>query len=96
MDTAILCINHYPVDSAVMVSLILIHWIEIYPMDSTIQLSNNWPLAFKNLFSLKFETGFYFLKSIKNSVQLSKKDKSAFRRRCLVTPTAMYWYADFS
>ena len=43
VDTAILCINHYPVDSAVLllVFLILIHWIEIYLMDSTIQHLNN-------------------------------------------------------
>ena len=27
-----------------LVSLILIHWTEIYPMDSTIQLLNNWGL----------------------------------------------------
>ena len=27
-----------------MVSLMLIHWIEIYPMDSAIQLLNNWGL----------------------------------------------------
>ena len=28
-----------------MVSLTLIHWIEIYPVDSAIQLLNNWGLA---------------------------------------------------
>ena len=37
------------VDSAIqwiiqLVSLILIHWIEIYPMDSAIELLNNWGL----------------------------------------------------
>ena len=37
------------VDSAIqwiiqLVSLIRIHWIEIYPMDSAIQLLNNWGL----------------------------------------------------
>ena len=37
------------VDSAIqwivqLVSLILIHWTEIYPMDSAIQLLNNWGL----------------------------------------------------
>ena len=37
------------VDSAIqwivqLVSLILIHWIVIYPMDSAIQLLNNWGL----------------------------------------------------
>ena len=31
-----------------LVSLILIYWIEIYPMDSAIQLLNNWGL--KDLF----------------------------------------------
>ena len=37
------------VDSAIqwivqLVSLILVHWIVIYPMDSAIQLLNNWGL----------------------------------------------------
>ena len=30
-----------PVDSAILVSLILIRWIVIYPVDNTIQLLNN-------------------------------------------------------
>ena len=34
--------------------------------------------GYKNLFSLKFDTGYYFLKSMKTSVHLSK-DKSTFR-----------------
>ena len=33
-------LNHYPADS-VIVSLILIRWIVIYPMDSAIQRLNN-------------------------------------------------------
>ena len=38
VDSNIQLINLYPVDSVIMVSLIFIHWIEIYPMDSAIQL----------------------------------------------------------
>ena len=36
----------YPVDNAILllISLILIHWIVIYPVDSTIQHLNNWNL----------------------------------------------------
>ena len=40
VDSAIHQINLYPVDSA-MVSLILIHWIAVYPMEGTIQHLNN-------------------------------------------------------
>ena len=39
VDNAIHQINHYPVDSA---SLTLIRWTVIYPVDSAIQLLNNW------------------------------------------------------
>ena len=60
LDSAIHWINHYsvgkykgnqlrcPVDNhwtAQLVSLILIHWIVIYPLDSAIQLLNNWGQA---------------------------------------------------
>ena len=45
MDNAIHWINLYPLDSAILVSLILIHSKEIYPMDGSIQLLNNWGLA---------------------------------------------------
>ena len=43
MDNAIQQINHYPLDSA-MVSLTLIRWIVIYPVDCAIQLLKNWGL----------------------------------------------------
>ena len=46
VDSAIHRINLSPVDSAIMVSLILIHWIKIYLMDNAIQLLNNWDLMF--------------------------------------------------
>lgn len=36
LDSAINQINHNPVDSAVMVSFIVIYWIAIYPVDITI------------------------------------------------------------
>ena len=36
LDSAINQINHHPVDSAVMVSFIVIYWIAIYPVDITI------------------------------------------------------------
>ena len=40
-------IDLYPLGSAILlVSLILIHWIEIYPMDSTIQLLKNGGLVY--------------------------------------------------
>ena len=42
VDSSIHRINLYPADSAISVSLILIHWIEIYLMDSAIQLLNYW------------------------------------------------------
>ena len=38
LDSAIHRINLYPVDSALLVSLILILWIVIYPVDSSIPL----------------------------------------------------------
>ena len=37
-----------------LVSLILIHWIVIYPVDSAIQLLNNWGLACKKLIMSSF------------------------------------------
>ena len=42
MDKAIPWINHYPLESALLVSLRLVHWIVIYPADSAIHSSNNW------------------------------------------------------
>ena len=44
-DSAIHRINHYPADS-VIDSVILIRWIVIYPLDSAIQLLNNWGLEY--------------------------------------------------
>ena len=42
VDSAIHRINHYPLDSAILlVSLILMHWMVIYPVDSAVQLFNN-------------------------------------------------------
>ena len=41
VDNTIHCINLYPLDSALLVSLILIHRIVIYPVDSAIQRLNN-------------------------------------------------------
>ena len=33
--------NHYPADSAILISVILFRWIVIYPVDSAIQRLNN-------------------------------------------------------
>ena len=44
LDSAIHRINLCPVDSVQLVSLTLIHWIEIYPVDGAIQLLNLWSL----------------------------------------------------
>ena len=41
VDNAIHRINHYPVDSVVFVSSILIRWTAIYPVDNVIQPLNN-------------------------------------------------------
>ena len=40
LESAIHGINHYPLDSAILVSLILFHWILIYPLHSAIQRLN--------------------------------------------------------
>ena len=42
LDSAIHRIKIYPVDTAQLVSLILIRWIVIYPVDNAIQRLNNW------------------------------------------------------
>ena len=42
VDNAIHWINHYSLDRAIMISLTLIPWIVIYPVDTAIQLLNNW------------------------------------------------------
>ena len=34
-------INHYPADGVILISVILFHWIVIYPVDSAIQCLNN-------------------------------------------------------
>ena len=47
-DNAIHLINFYPVDSAILVSLILIYWIVIYPVDSALQHLNNRDQVFLN------------------------------------------------
>ena len=49
VDSAIHRINHYPLDSALLVSLILMRWIVIYPVNTTIQLLNNWDLKYTSL-----------------------------------------------
>ena len=49
VDSAIHRINHYPLDSALLVSLILMQWIVIYLMNTTIQLLNNWDLKYTSL-----------------------------------------------
>ena len=41
LDSAIHPLNHYPADSVILISVILIHWIVIYPVDSAIQRLNN-------------------------------------------------------
>ena len=42
LDSAIHRINHYPADSVILLlSVILTHWIVIYPVDSAIQHLNN-------------------------------------------------------
>ena len=49
VDNTICQINHYPLDSALLVSLTLIRWIVIYPVDSAIHglLLNNWDLEIR-------------------------------------------------
>ena len=48
MDNAIHRINRYPLDIAIiLVSLLLIQWIAIYPVDSAIHRLNNWGLVYK-------------------------------------------------
>ena len=42
LDSAIHRINHYPVDLSDRETNCVIHWIVIYPVDSAIQLLNNW------------------------------------------------------
>ena len=44
VDNTIHRINHYPLDSALLVFLILMRWIVIYPVNTAIQLLNNWGL----------------------------------------------------
>ena len=44
VESAIHQINHYPRITQ-LISVILIHWIVIYPVDSAIQLLNNWGLV---------------------------------------------------
>ena len=51
LDSAIHRINHYPVDSIILISVILIWWIVIYVVDSSIQCLNNRGLIFKRIFS---------------------------------------------
>ena len=46
LDSAIQRINPYPADS--LISLILIRWIAIYSVDSTIQRLNNQGQLYKN------------------------------------------------
>ena len=41
VDSAIYRINHYPVDNC-SGNQCVIHWIEIYPVDSAVQVLNNW------------------------------------------------------
>ena len=57
-------VNHYPVDSAVLVSLIFIHWIVTFPVDSTIQRLNNRSQSVSRLFKSRWafsNSFFYFL-----------------------------------
>ena len=42
VDNTIHRINHYPVDSVVVLLRTLIHWRTIYPVDNVIQPFNNW------------------------------------------------------
>ena len=57
VDSDIQQINLHPVHSAIilLISLILIHWLVIYPVDSTIQLLNNWGLVIFAGIALKLE-----------------------------------------
>ena len=44
VDSAILWLSLYYVDSAILFFLMIIHWIVIYPVDSTIHfLTSDWP-----------------------------------------------------
>ena len=58
LESAIHWINLYPVDSAILVSLILIHWILIYPLHSAIQRLNRHQ-----------NSRFFFSKSVKKSIR---------------------------
>ena len=51
VDSAMHWINLYP-SIAQLISCILIHWIVIFPVDSTIQLLNNWDLMVTLIISL--------------------------------------------
>ena len=53
VDSAILWGNLCPVDSALLVSIILIHWIAIYLVDGPIQRFNNWGLVVRSLSYVK-------------------------------------------
>ena len=45
LDSAINRINHYPVDKYLGKPSCIIHWIEMYAVDTAIQLLNNWGLS---------------------------------------------------
>ena len=58
VDSDIQQINLYPVHSAIilLISLILIHWLVIHPVDSASQrLNNNWGLVIFAGIALKLE-----------------------------------------
>ena len=60
-----------------MVSLILIHWIVIYPVDSAVQLLNNWGLDKSDckavrLFTMDFSKAFDYIHHSKLSAKLKQ------------------------
>ena len=65
-------INLCPVDNAIVSFLILTHWIEIYPLDNVIQLSNNWGLITVCVERIEQCTFINFRNSAKRSVCVGK------------------------
>ena len=54
------------------------------------------PYLYKNLFRVKFETGSNFLKSINKIMYTQANIQDPFwRRRCLISPTTVFFFADF-
>ena len=71
VDKAIRWLNLYVVDNAISFPITLIHWIVIYPVDSSIHRLNNQSLVGERFFlSLRFATRFRGFQREKTSVTL--------------------------